>query len=599
MNDSGTVVSGDDLQGSYAELISAPELLSQLEGRTPSPLEVRVIPEALKQERVFVDVQNGAEESFALLIPLAINRDADQKNLIITADKNDSAALLESASSLGLKAAVLPEEQAPQGASSLDDAQLVIAAFEAAVEQKDALLKSSNQVAFFGFESSKDIPSRDDFENFIADLEGKKTIWFSKGTPLTLSGVIQKTLRADGCVEIDMEKEAESTIDHEYYEVGRDLLSKPNAIVDLFEIAGRPKTIIFCNAPSDADLMEVLLNKKGIKAQKLIGHVPDRAVQSAVNDLNEGKLEALVVTDVSGNEMPVEEFSVLVNHSTPEDPEVYIHRLGGPSANRKLKRVVNLIGSTDLGNFHYLKKIVEFDFLQKELPSAGALSEARFGSFRASSLEKAASLDEGLKETVSLILEDERKEDLIAALLHNTLVVIPELESKANKGGGKQRRRDSDDDDGDRRSRGRGRDRRRDRDRDDDDDDRGNRRSSNRRSDRSDREELPPTKKDARFYLGVGSQKNFTEEKLKELLNTSYGEEEAPAIKRTSVRDLYSFVDFEEELAPAVAEKLEAIEFEGEKLLSMRAATIPLPREPRSSDDDSGDDEGTEEQASA
>jgi superfamily II DNA/RNA helicase len=193
-------------------------------------------------------------------------------------------------------------------------------------------------------------------------------------------------------------QQAAPVIKHSYYEVGTDVLSKPNALCDILEVDGCPPTTIFCNTPSDADLVEVVLKKRGIAALKLIGHVPPMRTARALKQVKSGEIACLVVTDVSGQSLDVEELEMVVNYSLPSDPEVYIHRCGHSRPGAKLARVVSLIAALDIANLHYLRKIVEFQIDKVELPSKEQLSTSKLANIRKQAIELASVKDDRISE---------------------------------------------------------------------------------------------------------------------------------------------------------------------------------------------------------
>jgi len=227
--------------------------------------------------------------------------------------------------------------------------------------------------------------------------------------------------------------EAAPVIKHSYYEVGTDVLSKPNALCDILEVEGCPPTTIFCNSPSDADLVEVVLKKRGIAALKLIGHVPPMRTARALKQVKTGEVCCLVVTDVSGQSLDVEELTMVVNYALPTDPEVYIHRCGHSRPGAKLSKVVSLVAALDIANLHYLRKIVEFDIEKAELPAKEQLSAAKLSTIRKQAIEMAEMKDARISELTSLVLADEHKEAIIGLLLRNTLDVLPSLQASTQR----------------------------------------------------------------------------------------------------------------------------------------------------------------------
>ncbi len=107
-----------------------------------------------------------------------------------------------------------------------------------------------------------------------------------------------------------------------------------------------------------------------------------------------------------------------------------------------------------------------------------------------------------------------------------------------------------------------------------------------------------PPKKDIRFYVGTGSKDGLTKEDFSALVQQHCGLPDSE-VKRFTLRNRYSFVDFAEEHAPAIIEKLAGAPTKGgSPLLIKKATIISAPRERTSFNNSSdGDDNGDSTQA--
>lgn len=236
-------------------------------------------------------------------------------------------------------------------------------------------------------------------------------------------------------------------VNHVYYEIANDLLSKPTALCDILESEGVPSTVVFCNSPSDTDLVEVMLKKRGISAKKLVGHLPPAKVVDAVKQAQRGELAVLVVTDIAARSIEVEDLDLIVNYSVPSDPEIYIHRMGRSGNAGKRHTVFSFVSPLDIGNFHYIKKFVETPFKQADLPTKESMAGIKLKNLSLVAERQALHNDAGLLDLVKQVLGSSTKESLIAMLLHNTLTVIPGLRASAER---EQADHGSDEDRGDR-----------------------------------------------------------------------------------------------------------------------------------------------------
>lgn len=392
----------------------------------------------------------------------------------------------------------------------------------------------------------------------------------------------------------DTQQHSVEAISHVFHEVGRELLSKPNLLCDIVESMDAFPILIYCNTPSDTDFAEVMLKKRGISAQKLIGNVPQDKVEKTFEQLKKGELTVIVLTDVAARIIDLTPFKAAINYSVPQDSGSYLERCGEGRA-ASLNLMITLVTPLELTNFHFLKKGLGFEPKLAEPPSAESIMRSRFSHLRAQALELDAGKDENVKVMTDLVLSDQEKEKIVALLVNNTLNVLPAVRASQAK---TESIEEEDDDEGypqrsDRGERGerggdrwgnrRGGGRRggnrdeeyRGRDRHDSDDvyesgESEDRRSSGRSRDRRrshshDRRR----KKDARIYLGKGAEEGVTRNDIVNVLSEN-GIDEA-GLKHLSIRKNYTFFDIDDEKSPEVIEALKANE---ENKVSVKAITI-------------------------
>jgi len=87
-------------------------------------------------------------------------------------------------------------------------------------------------------------------------------------------------------------------------------------------------TVIFCRTKRTVDGLTKYLNDKNVDAHAIHGDMYQGKRNAVMRRLREGKLGVLVASDLAARGLDVENISHVVNYDLPEDPEVYIHRIG-------------------------------------------------------------------------------------------------------------------------------------------------------------------------------------------------------------------------------------------------------------------------------
>ena len=590
----------------FSKLIKDKELTQSLEElgfEKATQTQQTLIELALSGKSGSLEVESNFDIIFACAAASKVVTKGKSKTLLVLAPSAAEKAF-QQVNALPIPAIHINRSGAPQGDEvTVADASLIVGnpmGIAAALEAGTIDANSVGFIVMSGLDIPHSAPAADQIRSedvtrimqIVESSPSLQRIWIAKSLPLAFMSLIKQWFQSEDCQVVRAEEPvqastSQASLKHLYYEVSNDLTAKPNALCDLIESEGEVGVAVFCNSPSDADLVDVFLKRRGIPAEKLIGHVPSGKVLDAQQNIKEGKLRAVIVTDIAARHLKVEDLDLIINHSIHSDPEVYIHRFGRPEEGAKLKKVMSLVGATDVGNFHYLRKLVDFEFEKGELPSKGDMLEAKFNGLCASAIEpEIRAQTEALTDLVKLVKDNDESDQLIAYLLHNTLTVLPEaLQSKGRRRGGKseerhgrnsRNRRDSyeDDDYSSRSYDG-------DRDRDRGDRDRGNRRDQ--------APKLPP-KKDVRIYIGHGLEQGLNEDRFLEILNKADGD--TPTPERISIRDHYAFVDFDEACADAVLSHLEGAEYDGGSFVAHRATVISSPREAAPSSENATTEEG-------
>ena len=88
------------------------------------------------------------------------------------------------------------------------------------------------------------------------------------------------------------------------------------------------RTLVFVNMKRDAELVENTLKANGFDAATLSGDVAQNKRERLLQDFKDGKLPALVATDVAARGLHIPAVSHVINYDVPQHPEDYIHRIG-------------------------------------------------------------------------------------------------------------------------------------------------------------------------------------------------------------------------------------------------------------------------------
>jgi ATP-dependent RNA helicase DeaD len=86
--------------------------------------------------------------------------------------------------------------------------------------------------------------------------------------------------------------------------------------------------IVFCRTKRGAEKTAKRLHSDGIECREIHGNLAQNKRERVMKSFRGGKFDVLVATDLASRGIDVADISHIINYDIPEDPEVYVHRVG-------------------------------------------------------------------------------------------------------------------------------------------------------------------------------------------------------------------------------------------------------------------------------
>lgn len=127
--------------------------------------------------------------------------------------------------------------------------------------------------------------------------------------------------------------------DHRFWRVAK--AERVTACVDVITATG--STIVFCRTRHGSDRLARQLAQRGVRAAAIHGgHAQNRRTRTLREFIN-GRVEALVATDVASRGIHVEGVASVIHYDPPENQKAYLHRSGRTARAGQSGLVVSLI----------------------------------------------------------------------------------------------------------------------------------------------------------------------------------------------------------------------------------------------------------------
>ncbi len=87
-------------------------------------------------------------------------------------------------------------------------------------------------------------------------------------------------------------------------------------------------TLVFCRMKRTVDDLVRYLDRKGIESHAIHGDMSQGKRNQTMDRLRQGRLTVLVASDLASRGLDVDGITHVVNFDLPEDPDLYVHRIG-------------------------------------------------------------------------------------------------------------------------------------------------------------------------------------------------------------------------------------------------------------------------------
>ncbi|MFT4124445.1 MAG: DEAD/DEAH box helicase, partial [Microbacteriaceae bacterium] len=133
-------------------------------------------------------------------------------------------------------------------------------------------------------------------------------------------------------------------------------LDKDEVIARILQAEGRGKTVVFTRTKRAAARLVEELSDRGFPAVAVHGDMSQEARERSMAAFKAGKKEILIATDVAARGIDVNDVTHVINHTVPDDPETYLHRVGRTGRAGKTGIAITFVDWDDLHKWRLIDK---------------------------------------------------------------------------------------------------------------------------------------------------------------------------------------------------------------------------------------------------
>lgn len=201
--------------------------------------------------------------------------------------------------------------------------------------------------------------------------KSRQVLLFSATVPEDIQRLIMKYTTNAETLLLSGDVYTVDHITHVRYDLS-DAYPKPRNLLYVLEMEAPDNAIIFCNTRDDTELVTAVLNRNGLDADLLNGDLPQKERERVMAKIKRGEVAFMVATDLAARGIDISDLGHVINYSLPEDPAVYLHRVGRTGRIGKTGVALNLCSGRELASLTSLERKYGIKFEKREMPSAEA-----------------------------------------------------------------------------------------------------------------------------------------------------------------------------------------------------------------------------------
>jgi len=211
---------------------------------------------------------------------------------------------------------------------------------------------------------------------FIADIEAildqtapnRQTALFSATLPQRILQLAKQYMNAPQSFKIGCQQLTVESLEQRYYLVHE--ADKLAALTRLFEIEPIGRALIFARTRLGTAELVNELALRGFAAEALNGDMSQDARVQVLNRFRDNKLKVLVATDVAARGLDIDDISHVFNYDLPQDPEIYVHRVGRTGRAGKTGIAITLLTPKERWGLRRIESFTRQKITRMMLPSA-------------------------------------------------------------------------------------------------------------------------------------------------------------------------------------------------------------------------------------
>ena len=380
----------------FTELKLHPQLVqtvSDLGYESPTPIQADIIPAMLAGQDVIGQAQTGTGKTAAFALPIIQNLDPNLSTvqaLVLAPTRELAMQVAEATHRYGsaFNVQVLPVYGGTPYGRQISrlkrGVNVVVGTPGRLIDliQKGVLdLSHVSTVVLDEADEMLSMGFIEDIETILNETpDDRQTTLFSATMPPAIRRLANRYLRDPQVFTISRKNLTVATTEQRYYLVNE--RDKMAALTRLFEVEPITSGLIFSRTRLGTGELANELTVRGFPAEALNGDMSQDARERVLRRFRDHRIKVLVATDVAARGLDIDDISHVINYDLPQDPEIYVHRIGRTGRAGKTGVAMTLITPKEQWRFRRIENFTKQPIVQTALPTTEEIHKFREAQLR-------------------------------------------------------------------------------------------------------------------------------------------------------------------------------------------------------------------------
>ncbi len=364
------------------------ETVARLGYTVPTPVQSQIIPLMLEGRDVIAQSQTGTGKTAAFMLPILHTLESGRRAvqaLVLSPTRELALQVAKAASEYGtgLDVSVLAvyggQPYSRQINCLRQGVDIVVGTpgrLLDLIDKKELDLSGVRTVVLDEADEMLSMGFIEDMEEILSKIPSERqTALFSATIPPEIAAVADKYMHSPQSVTIKSKHLTVDAIKHQYCLVNKD--EKLAVLTRLFEVEDITSALIFVRTRVGTSELVNELMGRGFPAEALNGDLEQQTREQVLGRFRRNQITVLVATDMAARGLDIDDISHVFNYDLPEDPELYVHRVGRTGRAGKTGIAISLLTAKELWRLRRIEGFTKQPITRIPVPSTAEIEKHR------------------------------------------------------------------------------------------------------------------------------------------------------------------------------------------------------------------------------